>query len=257
MRPCPRGTCTTRRMSADLDDAVRPDAPEEPLPEAPEAREQAGVPEPEPDEAPADLELAAPDESGQAETKLIYRLSGKSRLDMPLGTQRERQGVSQMRSSSSTGSLQRQLGLAAAYIHDDFEQQDFTVRRAAPRRCVREQAARSDVRRGGDGPRADTAVHRVRVFCNIPRSVQSLASDPLRRTTKRLLPPHLVFDITRTQVASSQTRQRARVATPSDPVRGYKNEAGQCCSLATRLRQRRQQTQPACKRVPQEPGKPA
>ena len=78
-------------------------------------------------------------------------------------------------------------------------------------------------------------MHRARVFCNTPRSVQSLASDPLRRTSKRLLPPHLVFDITRTQVPSAQTRQRARVATPSEPVRGYENEAGQCCSLATRL----------------------
>ncbi len=44
-------------------------------------------------------------------------------------------------------------------------------------------------------------------------------------TTSRLLPSHLVFDIRRTQVPSLQTRQRSRVSTAAEPVRGFKNVA--------------------------------
>ena len=122
-----------RRRSADETGAG--DAVDERLPAAPAAMEQSGAREPEPAEAPAQLRPASPDESGQAEAKLIYRLAGRLRLDTTPGAQRPRQeppatSVGRTRSSSSAGSLHRQLGLAAAYIHDDFEQQDFTVRRA-------------------------------------------------------------------------------------------------------------------------------
>ena len=50
--------------------------------------------------------------------------------------------------------------------------------------------------------------------------------DSIRAPAKRMLPAHLVFDITKTQIASSRSKQRARVPTPAEPQRGFKNEAG-------------------------------
>ena len=55
---------------------------------------------------------------------------------------------------------------------------------------------------------------------------QSASTDTIRASTSRLLPAHLVFDVTKTQVASGQRKDRARVPKPKEPTRGFKNTSG-------------------------------
>jgi len=116
------------------------------------AEEMAGTVEPLPpgaDEQPPLVPGAGEPEpgpmqtAGHSEPKFVYRIAEKSRLDTPLGPDNPRQelsaaGLSRTRSSSTAGPRQRPFGIASAYIHDDFEQQDFRVRRfarcCAPRR---------------------------------------------------------------------------------------------------------------------------
>jgi hypothetical protein len=111
---------SAEEMAGTVED-LKPDADEQP-PLAP----GAGEPEPGPMQA-----------AGHTETKFVYRLAEKSlRKDTTLGPNNPRQelsaaGLSRTRSSSTAGSLQRPFGLASAYIHDDFEHQDFRVRRFA------------------------------------------------------------------------------------------------------------------------------
>jgi hypothetical protein len=111
---------SAEEMAGTVED-LQPDADEQP-PLAPGAEE----PEPGPMQA-----------AGQAESKFVYRLAEKSRQDTTLGPNNPRQelsaaGLSRTRSNSTAGSLQRPFGLASAYIHDDFEHQDFSrVRRFA------------------------------------------------------------------------------------------------------------------------------